>query len=82
MNYQTLREKIYYQLGYCAGYREMGREIRGYLESQESSEGLQEYIELEEEENKDMLEKLQKKLGIDTLDGSMAKENLVVKEKD
>jgi len=83
MNYQTLREKTYYQLGYCAGYEEMGREILGYLEEEKLDvRNLDEYIKFEEEFNKDMLAKLQRKLKIDTLDGSMAKENLVIKEKE
>jgi len=85
MNYQTSREKIYYQLGYCAGHESMSKEILGYIEGEDYNVlggDLEEYIEFEEKFNKDMLEKLQKKLKIDTLDGSMAKENLVIKEKE
>lgn len=66
MKYKTTREKAYYQLGYCAGYGEMAREIRAYLE-------------LEEEDNNEMLTKLQEKLKIKTLDGSMANDELLVR---
>lgn len=82
MNYQTLREKIYYQLGYCAGHESMSREIEGYIEGELDVENLDEYIKFVEEFNKDMLVKLQRKLKIDTLDSSMSKENLVIKEKE
>ncbi len=89
MNYKTEREKAYYQLGSCAGYGEMGREIIGYLITDNDKvnlskfkECLREYIELEKEYSDDMLEKLRAKLKVVTLDGSMAEENLVVPEKE
>ena len=88
MNYKTERERAYYQLGHCAGYGEMGREILGYLITDNDKvnlskfkECLCDYIELEKEYSDDMLLKLQKKLNIKTLDGSMADENLIYKEK-
>jgi len=88
MKYETLREKAYYQLGYCAGYEEMGKEIRGCLMDDDEinlprfKEWLDEYIEFEEKYSKEILTKLQKKLKIKTLDGSMADENLIYKEKE
>lgn len=84
MNYKTLRERIYYQLGYCAGYGEMGREILGYIHPDADLDisELPEYIEFEVGKNKEMLMELQKKLKIKTLDSSMAKDVLVVKEKE
>ncbi len=86
MNYKTEREKAYYQLGHCAGYGEMGREIITCLDDEgkdlsKFKKWLHYYIKLEEKDNNDMLEKLKAKLKIKTLDGSMADENLVVKEK-
>jgi len=60
----------------------MGREIEGYIEGELDVENLDEYIKFVEEFNKDMLVKLQRKLKIDTLDSSMSKENLVIKEKE
>ncbi len=88
MNYKTEREKAYYQLGYCAGYGEMGREVTSCLLTDDGNslskfkKWLCEYIELEKEYSDDMLEKLRTKLKVVTLDGSMAKENLVVPEKE
>ena len=86
MNYKTEREKAYYQLGYCAGYGEMGREIITCLDDEgkdlsKFKKWLCEYIELEKEDSDDMLGKLRVKLKIVTLDGSMADENLIYKEK-
>lgn len=81
MNYKTNREKIYYQLGYCVGHQSMSREILGYIEAELDVNDLPEYIEFVEKKNKKMLLKLQNLLKIETLDNSMADENLVVKEK-
>ncbi len=85
MKYETAREKAYYQLGHCAGYEEMGREIIGCLMEEDNNmprfkKWLQDYIELEEEYNKRMLDKLQKKLKIETLGGSMADNVLIFGE--
>ena len=81
MKYETPREKAYYQLGYCAGHESMSREILGYIEGELDVNELPEYIKFVEKKNKKMLVKLQGKLKIDTLNLSMADENLIYKDK-